>query len=75
MPIKKDYGEEPVRGELGLMLLLVVCGIIGLLIWGGLFLSIRWIVSAAWTATIEKPAAASSARSAPAQSAAPTAWP
>jgi hypothetical protein len=60
MRTRKDYGEEPVRGELGLVLLLVVLGMIGLLTWTGLFLAARWSVSIALTAAVAPQAAASS---------------
>jgi hypothetical protein len=60
MRTRKDCGEEPVRGELGLMLLLVVLGMVGLLTWTGLFLAARWSVSIAWAAAVAPQAAASS---------------
>jgi hypothetical protein len=75
MPIKKDDGETPVRGEAGLLLLLVVFGLCGLLTWTGLFLSVKWSLSTAWTAMVAHQAAASSAQIPLALSATPAAVP
>jgi hypothetical protein len=44
MQIKMDETKDPVSGESGL-LLLVVLGICGLLMWWALFLGVRWSVS------------------------------
>jgi hypothetical protein len=71
MQIKSDKDEEPVRSELGLLLLLVGFGACGLLTWTGLFLAVQWSVSTAWTAVVAQQAAASSAQIPPALSAAP----
>jgi hypothetical protein len=52
MKIQKDsYGDEPVRGELGLLLLLVAFSSIGLLMWVGILFAIHWSVLTAWTAS------------------------
>ena len=77
MQIKKDYGEEPVRGESGLVLLLVVLSAFGLLTWMGLFLGIQWSVSSVWAAAVgvAPQAAASSAHILPAPDAAPATYP
>lgn len=64
MQVKKDYGEEPVRRELGLVLLLMVFSTFGLMTWIGLFLAAQWSVSTAWTAIVGQQAAASSAQEA-----------
>jgi hypothetical protein len=75
MQIKKDYGEEPVRRDLGLVLLLMVLGAFGLLLWTGLFLAVQWSVSNAWTAAVAPYAAASSAQTPPAPRGPPAAQP
>ncbi len=62
MQNKGNSGEEPVRGELGLVVLLVVLGTFGLLTWAGLFLGVQWSVSTAWTAAVGHQAAASITR-------------
>ena len=48
MRVIKDYGPEPIRKDLGLMLIITSLCPIGLLIWFGLFLGIHWFISAAW---------------------------
>jgi hypothetical protein len=62
MQIKMDETKDPVSGESGLLLLLVVLGICGLLMWVALFLGVRWSVSNAWAVVFTHQAAASSAQ-------------
>jgi hypothetical protein len=62
MPIKEDDTEAVVRGEAGLLLLLLVFGLCGLLTWTGLFLGVRWSLSMAWTAIAAHQAAAGATR-------------
>jgi hypothetical protein len=71
MQIKDNGGDAPVRGEAGLLLLLLVFGLCGLLMWTGLFLGVRWSISTAWTAMAAHQAAASSASTPPVLSATP----
>ena len=61
MQIKENDSEAVVRGEAGLLLLLLVFGLCGLLTWTGLFLSVRWSLLTAWSAITAHQAAASSA--------------
>jgi hypothetical protein len=75
MPIKEDKSEAVVRGEAGLLLLLLVFGLCGLLTWTGLVLGVKWSLSMAWTAMAAHPAAASSAPALPAPSAEPATVP
>ena len=75
MQAKEDNTEAVVRGEAGLLLLLLVFGLCGLLTWTGLFLGVRWSLSMAWTAMAAHPATASSAPTPPASSAEPATVP
>ena len=52
MQIQNYYGDEPVRGDLRLLLLLVALSSFGLLMWVGLFLAVQWSLLAAWTVAI-----------------------
>lgn len=47
-----NYGDEPVRGELRLLLLLVALSPVGLLMWIGLILAVHWSLLTAWTAAV-----------------------
>lgn len=44
----KDYGGEPVRNDLGTMLLLVVACPFGLLMWAALFSAVQWLIVCIW---------------------------
>jgi len=51
MQIPQDhYDDEPVRGDLRLLLLLVALCPLGLLIWVELFLAVRWSLLSVWAA-------------------------
>ena len=52
MPAIQDYGAEPIRKDLGLILLIASLCPIGFLIWFELFLGIHWFVSAAWAVAV-----------------------
>jgi len=52
MEASKDYGDEPVGKDLGVMLFLVVACPFGLLSWIGLFSAIRWSVLAVWSVAV-----------------------
>jgi hypothetical protein len=65
MPIEKDNSETPARGEAGLLLLLLVIGLCGLLMWTGLFLGVEWSLSTAWTVMVAHQATASSVHGPP----------
>ncbi len=52
MPAIQDYGAEPIRKDLGLMLLIASLCPFGFVIWFGLFLGIHWFVSAAWAVAV-----------------------
>lgn len=43
-------GDEPAQKDLRLVLLLVVLGLFGLLMWTGLFFAFEWSLSAIWAA-------------------------
>jgi hypothetical protein len=73
MQIEKDESEAPVRGEAGLLLLLLVFALCGMLTWTGMFFIVKWSISTAWTAMVAHQAAALSAPIPPALSAAPAA--
>jgi hypothetical protein len=67
METEVDYGDEPVRKDLGMLLVLVAACPFGLLMWFGLCLAIQWTVIATWavavaagsTITVTTPALAS----------------
>jgi hypothetical protein len=44
----KDYGPEPVRRDLGTLLVLVGICPFGFLMWMGLFFAVQWGVLGAW---------------------------
>jgi hypothetical protein len=48
MEATQYYGPEPVRRDVGTLLLLVAICPFGFLMWMGLFLAIQWGVSEAW---------------------------
>jgi hypothetical protein len=71
--LTEEGDEQPVRGDLGVVVLLVTFGIVGLLLWGGLFFSSQWLVSTGWTAVVGGQADASPAHILPASAVAPIA--
>jgi hypothetical protein len=44
--------DEPIRGELRLLLLLVALSPFGLLTWLGFLLALHWSLSTAWAAVV-----------------------
>ena len=48
-----NFSDEPVRGDLPLLLLLVALSSLGLLMWAGLFRALYWSLSTAWTAACQ----------------------
>jgi hypothetical protein len=49
----KDYGGEPVRKDLGALLLLVAACPFGLLMWAALFSALQWTVIAVWGVAVD----------------------
>jgi hypothetical protein len=52
MEVRIDYGAEPVRKDLGLLLVLFAALPFGILMWWGLFFAIEQSVLAAWEAVV-----------------------
>lgn len=48
MQIRTDYGEEPLRGDFRLLLLLAALSPFGLLMWTGLLMGVQRSLSAVW---------------------------
>lgn len=48
MEVIKDYGPEPVRRDLGILVVLVTICPLGFLMWVGLLSAVRWSLLAAW---------------------------
>lgn len=46
------HGDEPIRGELRLLLLLAALSPVGLMMWVGLFLAIHWSILTVWAAAV-----------------------
>jgi hypothetical protein len=62
----KDYGPEPVRKDLGTILVLLAVCPFGFLMWVGLFFTFQWSVLAAWDVAVgvlHKPTIAATAPS------------